>query len=453
MTFNELDIPEGWNVFTVEQLIEEGIIEKPLDGNHGSIHPKSKDYVDDGIPFVMASDMENGGIDFIGCKKISLQQAKTLRKGFAKAGDVLLSHKATIGRTAILQTNSFEHVLLTPQVTYYRVIDFQKLNPVYLKTYFDSPKFQALFKLWSGDGSTRAYLGITAQQKLPIVLPPIDIQNNISSVIASFNEKINTNIAMNTTLEKIAQRLFKSWFVDFDPVKANEAGVPFDGLSPEIQALFPNELEESGLGMIPKGWEVKKLEQIGDIITGKTPSTKNEEYYGNEIPFITIPDMHGKSLVTESSKYLSKKGELSQPKKTLPKGSILVSCIATPGLVILAHENCQTNQQINSLLPYDKFSNFYFLSLKSMSGRSAFSHDGTVFDNMNKTSFSNLKMVIPSFDLLKNFNDLIEPIFEKVLINQKQVNTLAKIRDKLLPRLISGKITIQKAEELLEEAS
>jgi type I restriction enzyme S subunit len=451
MTFNELDVPEGWNVFTVEQLIEEGIIEKPLDGNHGGIHPKSKDYVDDGIPFVMASDMENGGIDFIGCKKITLQQAKTLRKGFAKAGDVLLSHKATIGRTAILQTNSFEHVLLTPQVTYYRVIDFQKLNPIYLKTYFDSPKFQSLFKLWSGDGSTRAYLGITAQQKLPIVLPPIDVQKNISSVIASFNEKINTNIAMNTTLEKIAQRIFKSWFVDFDPVKANAEGVPFDGLSPEIQALFPNEFEESELGMIPKGWEVKSLDEIASFLNGLACQKHWPKEGETPLPVIKIAEMR--------AGYQEKTNQASpsvNPKYIVNDGDFLFSWSGSLTTCFWSHGPGVLNQHLFKVTS-DDYPQWFFsmcVNIHLAEFIRIAADKATTMGHIKREHLSQAKVAVPDLEqLMLKGNDIFGPLLERSNLCLTQTKTLMKARDKLLPRLISGKITIQKAEEMFEEAS
>jgi type I restriction enzyme S subunit len=217
------ELPVGWKVFSVEELVREKIIDKPLDGNHGGTHPKSADYVETGVPFVMASDLKNGSVDLAGCKFIKTDQASSLRKGFSKAGDVLLSHKATIGRTALVQENEHDFIMLTPQVTYYRVIDSQKLSNQYLKTYFDSRFFQTILGLWAGAGSTRSYLGITGQLKLPVIVPPIDIQNKIEQQVLAFNKKLDVNRDINQTLEQITQAIFKSWFVDFEPVKAKIA--------------------------------------------------------------------------------------------------------------------------------------------------------------------------------------------------------------------------------------
>jgi type I restriction enzyme S subunit len=283
-------LPDGWGVFSIEALIKDGVLDKPLDGNHGGIHPKASDYVELGVPFIMASDLENGRVDLANCKFISEKQAKTLRKGFSKAGDVLLSHKATIGRTAIVQDSEHEFIVLTPQVTYYRIANKSRINSRYLKSYFDSNFFQSILGQWAGAGSTRAYLGITGQLKLPIILPPLDVQESIAGIVGSLDDKIELNRQINQTLEQIAQTLFKSWFVDFEPVKAKLAALrtlspdlsqrereivveraamcaisgkrepELDQLPPEqyqqlaaTAALFPDALVESELGLIPVG--------------------------------------------------------------------------------------------------------------------------------------------------------------------------------------------------------
>lgn len=186
-----------WKTYTVQELIDAGMLDEPLDGNHGSIHPKASDYVSSGVPFIMANNLVNGKVDYNNCVFISEKQASTLRKGFAKPGDVLLTHKATIGRTAIVG-DEYETTILTPQVTYYRVK--RGISNRYLKYYFDSPKFQQLFSNWAGSGSTRAYLGITAQHKLPIVLPPYEIQLKIAHCCGALDDKIFTNQSVNDNL-------------------------------------------------------------------------------------------------------------------------------------------------------------------------------------------------------------------------------------------------------------
>ncbi len=187
----------NWQEYTVQDLIDLDMIEEPLDGNHGSIHPKASDYVDSGVPFIMANNLVDGNLDLEDCAFITEEQAKTLRKGFAKPGDVLLTHKATIGRTAIVP-NKYETVILTPQVTYYRVK--KGIDNRYLKYYFDSPLFQSILNNWAGSGSTRAYLGILAQHKLPVVLPTYEEQKCIADVLGVLDEKIRLNTTINDNL-------------------------------------------------------------------------------------------------------------------------------------------------------------------------------------------------------------------------------------------------------------
>ena len=169
---------EKWESKAVKECISENLIFKPLDGNHGEIHPTSKDFISEGVPFLMACDIKNGTTDQVYCKFISEKHAKSLRTGFAKNDDVLLSHKGTIGRVAILKTER-DFVLLTPQVTYYRIKDHARLYNRYLYYYFQSSFFQNEIKDIAKAGSTRAYIGITRQLDLTIIIPTLSEQFEI----------------------------------------------------------------------------------------------------------------------------------------------------------------------------------------------------------------------------------------------------------------------------------
>ena len=161
---------KDWEQRKVGDLVKDGIIDAPLDGNHGEKHPTASEYVDLGIPFLMASDVHNGIVNIKSCKFITSERAKRLDKGFTKNGDVLLTHKATIGESAILQGLETEYAVLTPQVTYYRIQDEERLSREYLYAFFNSVKFQNDLRTKAMQ-STRPYIGISAQQDLNIVLP------------------------------------------------------------------------------------------------------------------------------------------------------------------------------------------------------------------------------------------------------------------------------------------
>lgn len=202
-----------WEQRKVQDLIDESIIDAPIDGNHGEKHPKSEDYVDRGIPFLMAADIKNGSVDIHHCKFISEQQAKMLDKGFAKNGDVLITHKATIGETAILEGLITPYVILTPQVTYYRVKDENHLNKRYLYACFQSSMFQRELKEAAAQ-STRAYIGIQQQHKLLIWMPASIVEQK---AIGDFFRDLDNLITLHQRnlykLQIIKKSMLKSMFV------------------------------------------------------------------------------------------------------------------------------------------------------------------------------------------------------------------------------------------------
>ena len=171
------EIPEHWNISSVRNLIRKDFIEVQ-DGNHGELHPTSNDYVDEGIPFVMASDIRNGKIDLKSCKYISKDTKEKLRIGFSIRNDVLLTHKGTIGEVGINDIDT-ECVVLTPQVTYYRIKVNEVISNYFLCYYFQSDCIQNQLKYISSMQSTRQYIGIVAQRELIITLPNIEEQITI----------------------------------------------------------------------------------------------------------------------------------------------------------------------------------------------------------------------------------------------------------------------------------
>jgi len=287
-----------------------------------------------------------------------------------------------------------------------------------------------------------------------IKLPPLPIQKKIADILSVIDEKIETLQNINSTLEEMAKAIFKSWFVDFDIVKAKASGKSDSeiakefGISKDIVKLFPSEFETSEIGKIPKGWEVKSIKEIGKVITGKTPPTKNKENFGNKYPFIKIPDMKNVyTFITET--YLSEIGKNLMNNKKLPPNSICVSCIATVGLVTLTSENISfTNQQINSIICNEGIS-YYFIYLYMLALKNHIENlgrGGTATLNVNKTSFEQIKIKLPINILLDKFHSLIEPNFQVILNNLYHIQTLQELRDTLLPKLINGKIEVDELD-------
>ncbi len=452
--------------YTVGELVERGFIEKPLDGNHGEIHPKGSDFVESGIPFIMASDMMNGRINTTNCKFINYKQAIQLRKGISLKGDVLLSHKATIGRTAIVEELATDFIVLTPQITYYRIKDDRHLNNQYLKYYFDSIEFQNLFKQWAGGGSTRAYLGISAQLKLPIKVFPIEVQKAIAHILSTFDDKIKLNRQMNSTLESMAQAMFKSWFVDFDPVIDNAltAGNPIPEplkarsearqalgdkrkpLPQEIQELFPDRFVFSEeLGWIPEGWEVLSIDTLIEITGGGTPKTSIEEYWGGTIPWFSVVDAPNQSdvFVLNTEKYITQQGLNNSSTQLLPEGTTIISARGTVGKCALVAQSTAMNQSCYGIRGKDNVSDYfvYYTILLRVADLQQRGH-GSVFNTITRDTFKTIKIPFFNADLTSQYDKYVSSLFSKILENCRQSESLSQLRDTLLPKLISGQLRL-----------
>lgn len=316
----------------------------------------------------------------------------------------------------------------------------------------------------------------------------MEYQKQVGDVYFSFCEKIENNHQINQTLEQMAQAIFKSWFVDFEPVKAKIAVLEAGGSAenallaamqaisgknevllnqlqteqPEQYAelrataeLFPSAMQESELGEIPEGWGVAEVSEFGDVVCGKTPSKSNADFYGGKIPFLKIPDMHGNMFVTRVGEYLSEQGDKSQKKKAIPANSVCVSCIATVGLVSITTQESHTNQQINSIVPSkSSYMPYLYFRMKSLH---KLLHDlasgGSATLNLNTGVFSRIRVLHPTDTVLSKFYDLVLPLLEQMKSNAFENQILADARDTLLPKLLSGELQLPEAEAQIQEAA
>ena len=394
-----------WKEYTVQELIDLDMLEKPLDGNHGSIHPKTSDYVPAGVPFIMANNLIGGSVDLKNCAFITEKQAATFRKGFAKPGDVLITHKATIGRTAIVP-NTYETIILTPQVTYYRVK--KGIDNRFLKYYFDSPDFQATLNNWAGAGSTRAYLGITAQHKLPVVLPPLDEQKKIANLLGGIDEKIENNDEINKNLQDQMEALHRSWFIDY---------APFGGTK-------------------PSNWIKSDIYSIANIIYGAPFASKLFNTEGLGKPIIRIRDLKEQTFVTYTTE-IHPKGHLIQP------GDIVVGMDGEFRPYIWGNSEAWLNQRVcifESKLPSDKA--FMLYTIKPLLNVIEQTQVATTVIHIGKKDYDTFEIVLPDRRTLDQFGEITIPMLERIVNNSIENKKLAKLRDALLPQLMSGEIDV-----------
>lgn len=427
-----------WEETTVGELVKRGVLERPLDGNHGSIHPKGEDFVPTGVPFIMASDLVGGGIDTVNCSFISIEQAKLLRKGFAKRGDVLISHKATLGRTALVGEIPGDFVMLTPQVTYYRAKDATLLNNRYLKYYFDSEQFQQVLQSWAGAGSTRAYIGITDQLRLPVLLPPLAEQKAIAAVLGALDDKIELNHRMNATLEAMARALFQSWFVDFDPVRAKLDGRKPIGLDEATAALYPEHLEETALGHTPKGWAVRSLDKTAHYLNGLALQ-KFPPGNGPTIPVIKIAQLRKGDCVGADRCNTD-----LPPDYVIQDGDVLFSWSGSLEVELWCGGTGALNQHLFKVTSPEFPKWFYYLwTLYHLDEFRLIAADkATTMGHIQRGHVTAAKVLVPPRPLLDAMTRTMSPLIDKLIGNRIQSRTLGTLRDTLLPKLLSGELPI-----------
>ncbi|HHV7166726.1 TPA: restriction endonuclease subunit S, partial [Haemophilus influenzae] len=393
------------------------------DGTHDS--PKKTEF---GVKLVTSKNIVGGKLDLTSAYFISESDAQNINKrSQVHINDVLLSMIGTVGEVALIEK---EPDFVIKNVGLLKNSDPKKAKWLYY--YLKSPITQNLIKDRLR-GTTQQYIPLGELRNLPILKPNSEehLQNTIEQ-LSSLDKKIQLNTQINQTLEQIAQALFKSWFVDFDPVRAKVQALSegmslehaelaamqaISGKTPEeLTALlqeqpdryaelaetakaFPCEMVEVDGVEVPKGWEMKALSDLGQIICGKTPSKSNKEFYGDDVPFIKIPDMHNQVFITQTTDNLSVVGANYQSKKYIPAKSICVSCIATVGLVSMTSKPSHTNQQINSIIPDDEQSGeFLYLSLKQPSMTKYLkdlASGGTATLNLNTSTFSKIEIITP----------------------------------------------------------
>lgn len=272
-------------------------------------------------------------------------------------------------------------------------------------------------------GAAQPDLPHGAFNSIPIFLPCIKKQKKIVDILQAYDDLIENNQKQIKLLEEAAQRLYKEWFVDF---------------------RFPGYENAKFIDGIPEGWKKQKISDFGEIKTGKTPSTIKESYYGGHIPFVKIPDMHNCIYPVATEATLTTEGANTQKNQFIPKNSIMVSCIGTVGLVNISTEPCQTNQQINSIIPSDEKDLYYIYStmkrLKAL--LEGVGSNGATMTNVNKTKFGNLEVLYPNDDLKNKYFNNCKAIFEKIFVLSVGIEKLTKARDRLLPKLMSGEIEV-----------
>lgn len=275
-------------------------------------------------------------------------------------------------------------------------------------------------------------------------------------MLTSLDNRIDYNRALIANLEGIARALFKSWFVDFDPVRAKAAGEAPPNLASDLAALFPDRLNDSELGGIPEGWTRRTVGDLADIVGGSTPSTKDESYWvDGQYHWATPKDLAGLSspVLLRTERKITDAGLDQIGSGLLPPGTVLLSSRAPIGYLAIAAMPVAINQGFIAMKPKSGVSNLYLLYWAETSQEAIVANaNGSTFLEISKKNFRPILAVDPGRNLMSAFSDVVKPMFDRVICAEQEIATLTEVRDLLLPRLISGRIRIEDADRTLEAA-
>lgn len=362
-------------------------------------------------------------------------------------GDVLLTSEAPLGELAFVQ-DKLEWCL--GQRLFGLRPNADRLDGRYL--------YYALKSGGARDDLMSRATGTTAQGvrqsellKVSVPVPPISTQRQIGEVLGAIDDKIAINRRLSETLESIAQALFQSWFVDFDPVRAKASGEAPEsicqrlGLTTELLALFPDRLVESELGEIPEGWVWSDIGSQVTVLGGGTPSTKNPEYWEEgRIYWATPKDLSGNTskVLLGTDRKITEAGLSSITSELLPTDTVLLSSRAPVGYLALTKAPMAINQgfiamKCDELLTPEFVLHWAMLSMSEIQQRAS----GTTFQEISKKNFRTIPVLIPNDAVVEAFSLCAKSIYQKITENVAESTCLGEMRDSLLPKLLSGEIS------------
>ena len=301
-------------------------------------------------------------------------------------------------------------------------------------------------------GSAQPSLNRNYIYPIPIRVPPPSEQRAIAHILGSLDDKIELNRRTNETLEAMARVLFKSWFVDFDPVRAKAEGRRPSGMDEETAGLFPSEFVESELGEIPRGWSVRPIGDLADVVGGSTPSTKDPAYWeGGAHAWATPKDLSGLAtpVMLRTERRITAAGLGQIGSGLLPRGTVLLSSRAPIGYLAITDLPSAINQGFVAMQPRTGVPNLFLLRWAEWAHEAIVSRaNGSTFLEISKSNFRPIPVVAPPGEVLAAYERESRAVHDRVVSNERESIVLAGIRDSLLPKLLSGEASVAGAERI-----
>lgn len=427
------DLPQSWEIRPFEELVffQEG--------------PgiRNWQYVDEGVPFMNIRCLVEGRLDRASMNKVSSEEAFGKYRHFLlQADDYVVSSSGTLGRIATVQETDLPCMLNTSVIRMRPKND--ELDRVYLKYFLLSNYYQRQIEAFA-TGSAQLNYGPIHLQQMFIVKPPLLEQRAIAHIIGTLDEMIELNRQMNETLEVMARAIFKSWFVDFDPVRAKAEGRD-TGLPQHIADLFPDSFEDSELGEIPVGWAIKSLDQIANFLNGlalqKYPPTGERDLSVIKIAELRQGHSQGCDWANNvPAEYIVNDGDILFSWS----GSLLVK--------IWCGGKGALNQHLFKVtsVTYPKWFYYEWVRHHLPEFQAIASGKATTMGHIQRYHLAAALTAVPNQAIFKAADKLLTPLVDKFVSNEVQSRTLTIIRDALLPKLISGELRVKDADEFILE--
>lgn len=407
-----------WKYYKMDDVIDEISM-----GPFGS-DVKKEFYVNKGIPILNGSNLQGFKLQENSFGYLTEEKADSLNKCNAHRGDIIVTHRGTLGQIVYVPSDSkYDRYVISQSQFRFRckpdLVDVQ-----YLVYYFHTREGQYKILANASQVGVPALARATSTFRLiDIKLPSLADQRRIASILSSLDRKIELNNKINADLEEMAQAIFKNWFVDFEPFKNGK-------------------FVDSELGMIPEGWKVGRLTDVIKLMPGGTPKTSEPLYWDNgTIPFFSPKDVNGVYCFA-TEKHITETGLNKCSSNLYPKDTIFITCRGTVGKVCLAACDMAMNQSNYAIKAIDGYSQYYvFFLVKSVVERLIKKSNGAVFSAITSKDFDE-EILIPSQKAVEDFTNVIDGFFRRIFTIGTENSRLSLLRDTLLPRLMSGEIEV-----------
>jgi type I restriction enzyme S subunit len=409
-------VGEKWKKYQLSELCDD-IAMGPFGSNL-----KVDNFIDKGVPVIRGSNLNDRGLINDSFVFVSEKKANSLKRCLAFPDDLVFTHRGTLGQVVIIPKGKYEKYLVS-QSQMRLTVNKKYLVPKYLYYFFKSPLGQSeLLKNATQVGVPAIANPTKSLKAVELSIPNIDIQKEIASILSSIDDRIELNQQINQTLEDTARAIFKEWFVNFN----------FPGFDGKL------------VNGLPKGWRKGSILEVADLLSGGTPRTDCPNYWNGNINWLSAKDIsaNNRTFILSTEKHISEDGLTNSATKLLPQYTTVITARGTVGNYCILSSEMAISQS-NYGLKSKNNNNFYvYLLVESMIEMMKQYSYGTVFDTITTKTFKEMEISIPPNSLIDVFEKNVNSVFEKRLLLTQDNYVLTQICDRLLPKLVTGKIEV-----------